>query len=53
MRSSIVRRAEQAAVVVILAGILCMIQPFTLVLLAYGFVVLLIGLVAFMITSHL
>ena len=47
------RRGEQFAVVLILVGILCMIQPLWVDLLAYGFVITLIGLVVFMVTSHL
>ncbi|HWE63025.1 MAG TPA: hypothetical protein VHB98_15030 [Chloroflexota bacterium] len=52
-RLSIARRAEQASVVLIMVGILCMVQPIKVDLLAYGFVVTLIGLVGFIITSHL
>lgn len=48
-----IRRGEQTAVVLILIGILCMIQPFWVCLLAYGFVITLIGLVAFIVVSHL
>ena len=47
------KRGEQAAVVLISVGILCMVQPFVLALLAYGFVMVLAGMVVFMIVSHL
>lgn len=47
------RRGEQLAVLLIILGILLMIQPITVVLLAYGFVVILAGMVLFIITSHL
>jgi hypothetical protein len=40
------------AVVLITVGILCMIQPFVLALLSYGFVMVLAGMVLFMIVSH-
>ena len=43
---------ERAAVTLITVGILCMIQPFVLALLAYGFIMVLAGLVVFMIVSH-
>jgi hypothetical protein len=47
------RRGEQLAVLLIILGIIMMIQPITVVLLAYGFVVVLAGMVLFMITSHM
>jgi hypothetical protein len=53
MSTSLARRAEQLSVVLIVVGILCMIQPFTLNLLSYGFVITLAGMIAFTITSHL
>ena len=48
-----VRRGEQVAVALIAAGILCMVQPFVLALLAYGFVLVLAGMIMFMVVSHL
>ena len=47
-----VQRGEQFAVALITVGILCMIQPFALALLAPGFVMVLAGMVLFMIVSH-
>lgn len=47
------RRGEQLAVVLIVLGILFMIQPLTVYLLSYGFVIVLVGLILFIITSHL
>lgn len=48
-----IRRGEQTAVVLILIGILCMIQPFWVYLLAYGFVITLVGMIVFIVVSHL
>ncbi len=48
-----VQRGEQLAVVLITLGILCMVQPFVLALLGYGFVMVLAGMVLFMIVSHI
>ena len=47
------RRGELFAVLLIIIGILFMIQPFVLDLLAYGFVVTLVGLIGFTVVSHL
>jgi hypothetical protein len=47
------RRGEQLAVVLIILGILFMIQPLTVYLMAYGFVIVLAGMVLFIITSHM
>ena len=48
-----VPRGGQLAVVLITVGILCMVQPFVLTLLSYGFVMVLAGLVLFMIVSDI
>jgi hypothetical protein len=48
-----IRIGEQLAVALILLGILMMVQPVVLDLLAYGFVLVLIGLVLFIVVSHL
>ena len=47
------RRGEQLAVALIILGILFMIQPLTVVLMAYGFVIVLVGLIVFIVTSHM
>ena len=47
------RRGEQLAVLLIIVGIVSMVQPFTVQLLAYGFVLALIGMILFTVTSHL
>jgi hypothetical protein len=47
------RRGERLAVILITAGILCMVQPFVLALLAYGFDMVLAGMILFAIVSHL
>ena len=43
---------ENASTVVISAGILMLMQPFMLELYTWSFVVILVGTVGFMITSH-
>jgi hypothetical protein len=47
------RRGELLSVVLIVIGILFMIQPLTVYLMAYGFVILLAGMIVFIITSHM
>ena len=39
--------------ILIVVGILCMIQPFTVYILSYGFVITLIGMIGFSVFSHL
>ena len=45
-------RLEVAAMVLMVLGILMLVQPLTLVLFSYGFTVLLIGLVVYIVVSH-
>jgi hypothetical protein len=47
------RRGEQLSVALIILGIILMIQPVTAVLMAYGFVIVLAGMIVFIITSHI
>lgn len=47
------RRGEQLAVLFIIAGIAGMVQPFTVQLLAYGFVLALLGMILFTVASHM
>ena len=52
MAKAFAQRGEQIATVLITVGILSMVQPFVLALLAYGFIMVLVGMVLFMIVSH-
>ena len=53
MAKAFARWGEQIAIALITVGILSMIQPFVLALLAYGFLLVLGGMVLFMIVSHM
>jgi hypothetical protein len=52
MAKAFAQRGEQFAIALITIGILSMVQPFVLALLAYGFMMVLVGMVLFMIVSH-
>jgi len=43
---------ELASMVVMIVGIVMLIQPFTLIVYSFGFTVLLIGLIAYIVVSH-
>ena len=53
MAKAFAQRGEQIAIALITVGILSMVQPFVLALLAYGFMMVLVGMVLFMIVSHM
>ena len=53
MAKAFAQRGEQIAIALITLGILSMVQPFVLALLAYGFMMVLVGMVLFMIGSHM
>lgn len=53
MRTAIKETAERAAMLLMVAGIVGMCQPFVLTLFHYGFLVLLFSTLAYIVLSHL
>ena len=45
-------RLEVIGMVVMVLGILCLVQPFTLTLYSFGFTILLLGLIFYIVVSH-
>lgn len=52
-RRSLRRTLEPLAIAIMLLGFFMIFQPFTIVLYSYSYVVMLVGLVLFMVASHL